>query len=1011
MAQGTQINEENYRALQREIINTQNKLSNLKNEASNWTKAGKKIEEIGTKIESIGNKVDKLGNKLTKNLTVPIVGAATLATKEAVEFESAFAGVEKTVDGTEQQLKELKKGIQDMSKELPSTTTEISAVAEAAGQLGIKTENILGFSKAMIDLGNSTNLTADEAASQLAKFANIMQMSQKDFDKLGSAIVDLGNNYATTEADIVNMSMRLAGSGKQVGLSEGQVLGLATALSSVGIEAEMGGSALSKAMIKMQNAVDLGGTKLDDILKKTGMTLRDLELMAANDSKSFKEMSQSIGMTNTEVKQLINAGTNLEDFAKISGMSAEQFKKAWKEDASGALTSFIKGLGDAENKGESAITMLSEMGLTEVRLRDSLLRAANAGSLFNDAIKTGTKAWNKNIALTNEANKRYATTESQLKIAQNRIKNVSISLGNKLLPAVNNLLKKAEVWIDKLDNLNDEEAENIIKIGLMVAAAGPLVKILGTTTSTIGTVTQGIGTFTQAISLAKNGIGDATGSAATLAKVFQGLTSPAGLAATGITAAVGAIVVAVQLAEKDTKEAFSNMGNAATEFYKGIQTAEGYLDSFNSTLFASTEEQEDLQKQMNEIQEGITKICKKASDERRNYTKEEVQQLDEYFEKLRELKNREIQIYQERINAITQLATTESETSQVSLAEYEERAQQWIKTAQEQAEELINVAEKRRIESIAALNSQYTEEQRLTDENHKVAVENAEADYQAAVDAANKKVGEVSLIYAEGYLERTKQEDGFYSTLEEYLSKQENLEKGHAKKIEQIKNGELWYVTNTFQAIETENQTHAFNQKDIWAQMYKDMDKSQEEQLGVWLAKLAQTELYGNKIDDKTKKIVDSILDSYDSMPNGTKKAMENAMSPMLSEMQKSQPVLFAKASGIAEGILSRLKKAFDIHSPSKETRSIFENVMKGAELGLEDEERNLNKQVDEIANKMKGSFNALTPNMGAIKQSVIDQTKTVFTTPQIVFNVQELDEAKLNQCFNYINRKFGSQY
>lgn len=239
MADGTEINEENYRALQREIINTQNKLSNLKNEASNWNKAGTFLTNLGKELQEVGSKIDNLGTKLTTRLSIPITGALSIATKEAIEFESAFTGVTKTVNASDEQLDELKQGIKDLAKEIPSTTTEISAVAESAGQLGIQTENILDFSKAMIDLGNSTNLTSENAASQLAKFANIMQMSQKDFDRLGSSIVDLGNNFATTEADIVNMAMRLAGAGKQVGLSEGEVLGLATALSSVGIEAEM----------------------------------------------------------------------------------------------------------------------------------------------------------------------------------------------------------------------------------------------------------------------------------------------------------------------------------------------------------------------------------------------------------------------------------------------------------------------------------------------------------------------------------------------------------------------------------------------------------------------------------------------------------------------------------------------------------------------------------------------------------------------------------------------------
>ena len=158
--------------------------------------------------------------------------------------------------------------------------------------------------------------------------------------------------------------------------------------------------------------------------------------------------------------------------------------------------------------------------------------------------------------------------------------------------------------------------------------------------------------------------------------------------------------------------------------------------------------------------------------------------------------------------------------------------------------------------------------------------------------------------------------------------------------------------------------------------------------------------------------MVDAILESYDSMPKETREAMKNAMSPMLEEMENSEPSLFEKASGIAGGILSRLKQSFDIHSPSKETRGIFQNVMKGAELGLDDEEKSLNKQIEDIANKMKVNFSNMIPNMGAIKQSVIDQTRTIFTTPSIIINAQdELTPSKINSIINAVNRRLGSQY
>ena len=183
-------------------------------------KAQKQVDGFAGKLKGYGGAFEDLGKGLTLGVTTPVVGLGVAAGKTAIDFESAFAGVKKTVDATDEQLDKLETGIRDMTKEIPASATAISEVAEAAGQLGIKTENILGFTRVMIDLGESTNLSADEAATSLARLANITGMSQKDFDRLGSTIVDLGNNLATTESEIVAMGLRLAGAGSQIGLSE-----------------------------------------------------------------------------------------------------------------------------------------------------------------------------------------------------------------------------------------------------------------------------------------------------------------------------------------------------------------------------------------------------------------------------------------------------------------------------------------------------------------------------------------------------------------------------------------------------------------------------------------------------------------------------------------------------------------------------------------------------------------------------------------------------------------------
>lgn len=308
-------------------------------------------------------------------------GAASL--KASISFESAFAGVKKTVNATDKELNTMRKDILNMSKEMPTSANEIAGVAEAAGQLGIKTKNIAGFSKTMVMLGDSTNMSADTAATSLARLANITGMPQTQFDRLGSTIVDLGNNLATTEQEITDMALRLAGAGSQVGMSEADILSFAGALSSVGIEAEAGGSAFSTLMSKMNLATTSGGE-------------------------------------------------DLQAFAQVAGMSSDQFAKAFKEDAAGAIISFIQGLDKINKNGGSAIKTLDDMGLSDIRMRDALLRAAGASGTFTDALKTGNKAWNENKALTNEAKQRYKTLESRIKILGNKFAALGIAVGDDL---------------------------------------------------------------------------------------------------------------------------------------------------------------------------------------------------------------------------------------------------------------------------------------------------------------------------------------------------------------------------------------------------------------------------------------------------------------------------------------------------------------------------------------------------------------------------------------------------
>ena len=358
-----------------------------------------------------------------------------------VEFESAIAGVKKTVNATDAEMKTLTKGIKDLSLEIPASTTEIASVAEAAGQLGIATEDILDFTEVMIKLGTSTNMSATEAADSLARLSNITDMDPSNYERLGSTIVDLGNKTATTETEIVEMAVRLAATGDLVGLSVPQILAMSAALSSLGIEAEAGGSAASKLFKKLETAVQGYGPALEAV-ERTGMELRELELLESNQSKVFKETADSIGLTSTELGKYMDNIKLLGQVSTISGKTEEDFVKAWGTDAVSALDLFVTGLGDMEKSGGNAVNALNEIaGFTEVRLSNAILALASSGGLLTETMDTANTAWEANSALAEEAAKRYETTESKITILQNAVDNLEVALGEDFMAAASPVIE------------------------------------------------------------------------------------------------------------------------------------------------------------------------------------------------------------------------------------------------------------------------------------------------------------------------------------------------------------------------------------------------------------------------------------------------------------------------------------------------------------------------------------------------------------------------------------------
>ena len=415
-------------------------------------------------------------------------------------------------------------------------------------------------------------------------------------------------------------------------------------------------------------------------------------------------------------------------------------------------------------------------------------------------------------------------------------------------------------------------------------------------------------------------------------------------------------------------ESMADVVQYATDFQKGIQNAESRLGEFNDTLFASSEEQQTLQDNMQEIQSAITEICKTASEERRDYTDQEIKQLDEYFQKLRDMADQELAIQEAKSAAIRQQAVTDSETFKGSLDEYKTTAQEWLATAQEQADAQIDLINSQTTTELVLLNQRYGDEAVMSNEAYAAEYEELMRQKDEKIALAQEEVTRVGEAYQQGYLERSTNMQSFFDSTKEYNDRVEEEDARSNERLTELKdelNQELLHlsrdnaqkVKSLRDQIKEEEDNHYKTLADLQSEYQGSLDENTKKELGNWLAMLAQTEMYGGEISDENKEFIDEFLEAYDGMDEEGKKSVDELMQGMLGGLEEQSPSLFQKAASIADGVIGTLNRIFGIASPSKVMKRIFKYVMEGAEEGFEDEEPKLLNQTAGIADDILKRF------------------------------------------------------
>jgi len=361
-----------------------------------------------------------------------VAGGMTIAAATASKFEESFVAVKKTlnigpeVKNVEKAFDQIANSLITLSKLSPVTTKELSEIAAVGGQLGVSAKDIVAFTKVIQKLTVATNLGAEQAALSMARLQEITGSTVDELDNLGATLVDLGNNFAATESEIVNAAMQIATATAQISgtLNNAAVdaLAFSTALRAIGQPAQAGATAIVRLMNEASSAVELGGAKL-------------------------------------------------ETFASVAGVTMTEFVRLFEIDSTKAIAMFIQGLDDTSKVGKTSLEILSSLGLGQVRSRKAILALSKANQTLFDAIDTANEAFIENNALNLEAERRYDTLAMQLQRLKNIVAGGFLDLANDT-----ESLEIAKGLVEEITNITYITMDNFEGISTTVSKViGPLM--------------------------------------------------------------------------------------------------------------------------------------------------------------------------------------------------------------------------------------------------------------------------------------------------------------------------------------------------------------------------------------------------------------------------------------------------------------------------------------------------------------------------------------------------------
>lgn len=905
----------------------------------------KSIEGLTAKQKALQNSLDTQKKKTTelKDVLAETVEEYGENSKEVERLKSAIADSEAKEASFEAQLRQTNDQLNEQIKSLNNTGKELQQAGEKIEKFGDKTAKVggkltTGLTLPIAALGTGavaafneiddgydiiikkTGATG-EALNDLNRVAeNVYTSMPVNMDDVGNAVGELNTRF-DINGDVLEDATRKSLEFARVNDADvtSSIRNVSRYMGDAGIDASQYGSVLDTLTVAGQKT-GISMDKLTEYLAKYGAPMRALGFETRESIALFSQWEKSgvnVEIAFSGMKKAIST------WAKDGKDSREEFKKTLDE---------IKACPDIAAATTKAIEVFG----------------TKAGPDLADAIKGGRFEYKELLnVIENSAGALDSTYESLLDgaddtaVAINKGKNALSKLGatvlNSAAPAIEDLseiIEKASAWFN---NLSDSEKKAVVKTLAVVAAMGPVISIGGKIVKTGGTVVKTVGkmadffiksgksatvmaTGTQAVAVGTNAAAAGTKALSTALSC----SNPWLLAAVAVVSALTYAYASVKKQQKEFAESASRIPEAMSNYQDMVSSATSVLSGFNAENKLSNEELSKIDKSIEKAQKNIIAIAENAAAESRAITDSERAEIQELIGMIDSYTSKKLEAYQEQQGIVR--AMVENETNMTT-----EAAAQYQASAEQAYNDMINKAQEIRLKAYADANG------------NKDLEKAADEAFNSAKNDALQVYGETLSGITEKYYAQNVAVDEGAKKIIEYREKIQELE-DELDEIEARPDTDFYKITDMEDTLD-----EIVEAKEGLKNAISDLDEDSVAIVGAWMSMAAETEMYGGQISEEASEMVSGICESIENLPKDVKKTFTDAMDGALKGLKEKESTLYAKATSIANGVIARMNKALDIHSPSRVTRRMFQRVDDGAIYGLKDKEQELYSQGEKL--------------------------------------------------------------